>query len=249
MARIDCQISPTAPKFVTKYVSKDFFDDTAAGCLRFGTLQEYRSAEQKDVKRFSDITEGCYVTKVADDILGEDVNIPGILAKGMFSMGNRGSSIAIEQVYDALVLCVVSGNYCSKHHFDFVRNNNDDADCYVTFNTEKLYLAMLNMFSNLTYGNTLFSARDINYITSNKEEIVDLAHLHNIANNPGTNEFNRAVFIKPDFFSYEKEFRFTLWPGDADIDLARDSLIVKNHSSKKIMLMFKESVVDSGYLI
>ena len=219
---------------VTKYVEEEFFHDTNKGKLKFGTLQEYRSAEKGVDKRLSDNLDGVERFAVPQPIINKSFVLDGNTYSNMTMINHIGPSMVSDHQFNAYVYCFVDGAYSREHHLQFIKNGNEKLSCYVVMDLTSFMCAadyMFSFFRKERLSNVLVAT--VNYVDE-KTKNMELNDFANIKPN-----LIDAVFNKSREFEYENELRVAFFSNQEKTFLTQSV-----HS--EVPKLFADAVVSFG---
>jgi hypothetical protein len=235
------------PQYVTKFVSKKYFDATRTGFLKFGTLAEYRLFEIGAENRLTDREEGEISWYANRHLKNYSANFFGGGVRNISTSGNiRPISVVLK--FEAFVFCSTIGPYDRDTHAE-IRSHNESLSSWVVFDTHKLWWAIETFFSDICPPNGRMYGSSVEYRSESKDEGIAPEKLESVvglaaADSKGYGDaFRKAAFEKHRRYQHEREYRIVVWP---DPPHDRTKAIFVETAEPRAAPWFARAVVDAG---
>lgn len=232
------------PKLLTKHCEPEVRQFLLSGSIKIGTLREFRNTET-GTGAFSDEGEGISSTQITGDVHNATFQAGGNFFVNCSFVGNRGSAIKSQLTIEANAFCASIGPYSAERHRRLSAESanykgNPKWTAHVVYNTDRLISAFQSLRNEIShqclfiYGSIEYRARNR---TGTQREIAKLFD--------GTTEFIHsvdAVFIKPELFAVEEEFRLGLIPKLS----THQCSTIWTRDFPKIMGAFRDAIEEEG---
>lgn len=242
---LSCQdiasLHTTSANFITRHFDRKYLAATASGYFRFGTVASYRSADRRQVGRFSDAEEASLWKSFQSDAGKLDsVQFNGNQINNISSSGVK-HLVRVEYHVNEYCSCSSSGKFSHSRAMLLRDRGNPDVSAFVVYDLHKLRIAMLEIISEETSLKHLaLIGRDVEYGVKDQHTIIEGRFLDPTEADQ-MSIWVRSIFIKSADYSHEEEVRLVL------IDPNRVGLLDESIAEQVFMDdRIKDSIVDKG---
>lgn len=204
------------PKYLTRYIKKEFYEGALEGYYHFGTIRFYRSEEQGKVGRLGDHTEAM-TREFYNSSEGPAADFHDYENHVHIQASTSGADDQIRIVHEInnYCSCASIGEMTQEHVHRLRAKGNDDIGAYVTYDYTALRAALAaELASDPGQKHLRIVGKRVKY--AHRDRDVAYAGRHDYQRPDPKKLWLNTAFLKPPFFEHENEFRILLAdPADA----------------------------------